>query len=213
IMVEETAVLGDADRRRVDSRMKRSLGPAGLRSLRTEARALSAEMDAEAAAKRAAKAASNRRVSPTPLEDGMGRISAILPLPQAVAAFESLRRAAEATVVGGAAYGRSRAQVLADTVVERLSGRPSASAVPAEAHLVVEAESLLGRAGAGLAARLRSAAGQDRPRVRHRERGAGPHQQTLHPTRRRAARGDGGTGPGIHRPAAPDARLPRRCVP
>ena len=63
IMVEETAVLGDADRRRVDSRMKRSLGPAGLRSLRTEARALSAEMDAEAAAKRAAKAASNRRVS------------------------------------------------------------------------------------------------------------------------------------------------------
>src|SRR5699024_9959832 len=40
IMVEETAVLGDADRRRVDSRMKRSLGPAGLRSLRTEARAL-----------------------------------------------------------------------------------------------------------------------------------------------------------------------------
>lgn len=143
IMVEETAVLGDADRRRVDSRMKRSLGPAGLRSLRTEARALSAEMDAEAAAKRAAKAASNRRVSLTPLEDGMGRISAILPLPQAVAAFESLRRAAEATVAGGAANGRSRAQVLADTVVERLSGRPSASAVPAEVHLVVEAESLL----------------------------------------------------------------------
>jgi hypothetical protein len=143
IMVEETAVLGDADRRRVDSRMKRSLGPAGLRSLRTEARALSAEMDAEAAAKRAAKAASNRRVSLTPLEDGMGRISAILPLPQAVAAFESLRRAAEATVAGGAANGRSRAQVLADTVVERLSGQPSASAVPAEVHLVVEAESLL----------------------------------------------------------------------
>src|SRR5699024_10389744 len=104
--------------------MTRSLGTSGLRRLRSEARAPIAEMDAEAAAKRAAKAASNRRVSLTPLEDGMGRISAILPLPQAVAAFESLRRAAEATVADGAANGRSRQQVLADTVVERLSGQP-----------------------------------------------------------------------------------------
>src|SRR5699024_12287511 len=105
---------------------RRSLGPAGLRSLRTEARALSAEMDAEAAAKRAAKAASNRRVSLTPLEDGMGRISAILPLPQAVAAFERLRRAAEATVADGAANGPRRRQVLDDTGAGRWSRRPSA---------------------------------------------------------------------------------------
>ena len=90
IMVEETAVLRPDDRRRVDSRMKRSLEPAGLRSLRTEVRALSTEMDAEAAAKRAAKAASHRRVSLTPLDDAMGRVSAILPMPQALAAFVGL---------------------------------------------------------------------------------------------------------------------------
>ncbi|WP_210604748.1 HNH endonuclease [Brevibacterium oceani] len=142
IMVEETAVLGDADRRRVDTRMKRSLGPAGVRSLRAEARALSAEMDAEAAAMRAAKAAANRRVSLTPIEDGMGRISAILPLPQAVAAFESLRDGAETITAGGGADGRGRQQVMADLFVERLSGQAEAAAVPAEIHLLVEAESL-----------------------------------------------------------------------
>lgn len=123
--------------------MKRSLGPAGLRSLRIEARALSAEMDAEVAAKRAAKAAANRRVSLTPIEDGMGRISAILPLPQAVAAYESLSAGAETITAAGDAGGRGRQQVMADLFVERLSGQAEAAAVPAEIHLLVEAESLL----------------------------------------------------------------------
>ncbi|MGC2976626.1 DUF222 domain-containing protein [Brevibacterium sp. FAM 25378] len=143
IMVDETAVLADADRRKVDTRMKRSLEPTGLRSLRAEVRALSAEMDAEAAAKRAAKAATNRRVNLTVIDDGMARISAILPLPQAVAAYESLRAGAESITVAGDAGGRNRQQVLADTFVERLSGQSSATAVPAEIHLLVEAESLL----------------------------------------------------------------------
>lgn len=143
IMVDETAVLADADRRKVDTRMKRSLEPTGLRSLRAEVRALSAEMDAEAAAKRAAKAATNRRVNLTVIDDGMARISAILPLPQAVAAYESLRAGAESITVAADAGGRNRQQVLADTFVERLSGQSSATTVPSEIHLLVEAESLL----------------------------------------------------------------------
>ena len=143
IMVDETAVLDAADRRRVDTRMKRSLEPSGLRSLRSEVRALSAEMDAEAAAKRVAKAVTNRRVTMTVIDDGMARISAILPLPQAVAAYESLRAGAETITAAGDAGGRNRQQVLADAFVERLSGQTSATAVPAEIHLLVEAESLL----------------------------------------------------------------------
>ena len=105
IMVDETAVLDAADRRKVDTRMKRGLEPSGLRSLRAEVRALSAEMDAEAAAKRAAKAATNRRVNMTVIDDGMARISAILPLPQAVAAFESLRAGAESITAAGDSGG------------------------------------------------------------------------------------------------------------
>lgn len=142
IMAEETAVLDARDRRGVDIRMNRSLEPSGLRSLRAEVRAITAEMDAEAVAQRAAKAVSNRRVSLTAIADGMGRISAIVPLPQAIAAFESLRAGAESVVAGGASDGRNRQQVLADTFVERVSGQASAAAVPAEIHLLVEAESV-----------------------------------------------------------------------
>lgn len=143
IMVEETAVLEPEDRRKVDTRMRGSLGPAGLRSLRAEARALAEEMDARSAAERAEKAAANRRVTMTPIADGMGRVSAILPLPQAVAVFEGLTAAAEAVIAAGGADGRGRRQVLADAFVERLTGQNSAEAVPAEVHIVMEAESLL----------------------------------------------------------------------
>ncbi|MGO2036086.1 MAG: DUF222 domain-containing protein [Brevibacterium sp.] len=143
IMVEETSVLEPEDRRKVDTRMRGSLGPAGLRSLRAEARALAEEMDARSAAERAEKAAANRRVTMTPIADGMGRVSAILPLPQAVAVFEGLTAAAEAVIAAGGADGRGRRQVLADAFVERLTGQDSAEAVPAEVHIVMEAESLL----------------------------------------------------------------------
>jgi len=120
IMVEETSVLEPEDRRKVDTRMRGSLGPAGLRSLRAEARALAEEMDARSAAERAEKAAANRRVTMTPIADGMGRVSAILPLPQAVAVFEGLTAAAEAVIAAGGAGGRGRRQVLADAFADGL---------------------------------------------------------------------------------------------
>ncbi|WP_235344954.1 DUF222 domain-containing protein [Brevibacterium sp. UCMA 11754] len=91
IMVDETACLPSADRRKIDTRMKSSMGPSGLRSLRTEARALAEEMNDEAAAERVKRATANRRVTMTPLDDGMGRVSAILPIQQAVAVYEGLR--------------------------------------------------------------------------------------------------------------------------
>lgn len=143
VMADETATLPSADRRKVDTRMKMSLGPAGLRSLRTEARALAEEMNAEAAADRAKKATANRRVTMTALDDGMGRISAIIPIQQAVAVYEGLRGAAESVSAAGGAEGRRNNQLMADIFVERLTGQSSAAAVPTEVHLVVEAETLL----------------------------------------------------------------------
>ncbi|SDR97331.1 protein of unknown function [Brevibacterium sandarakinum] len=143
VMADETATLPSADRGKVDTRMKTSMGPAGLRSLRTEARALAEEMNAEAAAERAKKATANRRVTMTALDDGMGRVSAIIPIQQAVAVYEGLKNAAESASAAGGAKGRRNNQLLADTFVERLTGQSSAEAVPAEVHLVVEAESLL----------------------------------------------------------------------
>lgn len=142
IMVDETACLPSADRRKVDTRMKSSMGPSGLRSLRTEARALAEEMNDEAAAERVKKATANRRVTMTPLDDGVGRVSAILPIQQAVAVYEGLREAADSVLAAGTAKGRRHSQLMADTLVERLTGQADAEAVPTEVHLVIEAESL-----------------------------------------------------------------------
>ncbi|SMX85627.1 protein of unknown function (DUF222) [Brevibacterium sp. 239c] len=143
VMADETATLTSADRRKVDTRMKMSMGPAGIRSLRTEARALAEEMNAETAAERAERATANRRVTMTALEDGMGRVSAILPIQQAVAVYEGLRGAAESVTAAGGAQGRRNNQLMVDTFVERLTGQSSAAAIPTELHLVVEAETLL----------------------------------------------------------------------
>lgn len=143
IMADETATLPSADRRKVDTRMKRSMGPAGLRSLRMEARALAEEMNAEASAERAKKATANRRVTMTALDDGMGRVSAIIPIQQAVAVYEGLKGAAESVSAAGGAKGRRNNQLMADTFVERLTGQARAEAVPTEVHLIVEAETLL----------------------------------------------------------------------
>lgn len=143
VMVDETAALPSADRRKVDTRMKTSLVPNGLRSLRMETRALAEEMKAEAAAERAKRATANRRVTMTPLDDGMGRVSAIIPIEQAVAVFDGLRGAADSVSASGGAKGRRSGQLMADIFVERLTGQASAGAVPTEVHLVVEAETLL----------------------------------------------------------------------
>lgn len=142
IMVDETSTLDVVDRGKVDTRMKTSLGPVGLRSLRTEVRSLAMEMNAEVAAERAEKAIAGRRVTMTPLDDGMGRVSAILPLEQAVAAYEGLKAAADSALAAGDAGGRRHSQLMADTCVERLTGQSSATAVPTEVHVVIEAESL-----------------------------------------------------------------------
>lgn len=143
VMVDETAVLPSADRRRVDTRMKTSLVPNGLRSLRMETRALAQEMNAEAATERAKRATANRRVTMTPLDDGMGRVSAIIPIEQAVAVFDGLKGAADSVSAAGDAKGRRSSQLMADIFVERLTGQASAGAVPTEVHLLVEAETLL----------------------------------------------------------------------
>ncbi|WP_453984793.1 HNH endonuclease [Brevibacterium casei] len=142
IMVDETASLAPADRSRVDARMRGSLGQSGPRSLRTEVRAMAMQVDGADAERKAREAAAHRRVTLTTLDDGMGRVSAILPLPEAVAVWTGLKEAADSAIAAGDAGGRRQPQVMADTFVERLTGQGSAHAVPSQVHLVIEAESL-----------------------------------------------------------------------
>ncbi len=88
---------------------------------------------------RAAKAVAERTVTTRPAPDAMTYVTALLPVAQGVSVYAALKR--EADVCSDA---RSRGQVMADTLVERVTGRPADEPVPITVNLVVSDQMLLG---------------------------------------------------------------------
>ena len=155
VLVRETAILSLEDRQLVDQRLcamsvDRATGlieqPWVLaktpRRVENAARALAAELDPQAAVRRAAKAAGDRRVTIRPAPDTMTYVTSLLPVAQGVAAWASLRTAAQAQKAAG--DQRTEAQIMADLFVQRLTGQTTAAAVPAEIQLVMTPDTLLG---------------------------------------------------------------------
>jgi hypothetical protein len=144
ILVRETACLDLADRHTVDRRLAadaRRLETMGDRQLEGAARSLAAELDAAACVLRRRIAESERRVTLRPAPDTMSRLSAELPAAAGVAVLRSLSDAADSARTQGDL--RSRNQVMADTLVERLLGT-AGGVVPVEVELVVSDDVLFG---------------------------------------------------------------------
>ncbi|SMX76449.1 protein of unknown function (DUF222) [Brevibacterium sp. 239c] len=142
IIADETAWLTSDERLFVDEELKGRAAKAGSRRLRTEVRSLAANVSSDNAHERTEAASADRHVSLSVLGNGMAKLSATLPLQQAVAAHESLDAAATDCKVAGLDFDRTRNQLMADIFVERLTGQEAASDVPTEVHIVMEAESL-----------------------------------------------------------------------
>ncbi len=142
IVVNETSHLAAEDRRLVDAELAEQLSEYGPKKAGAEARRLAIEADPAAAVARASNARKDRRVGIRPAPDTMAILSALVPCEQGVAAYGALRRHADALVAAG--DKRSRNQIMADTVVERLTGQANAEAVSAEIGLVMTDLSLLG---------------------------------------------------------------------
>lgn len=98
--------------------------------------------DPRAVLGRARTARSDRRVGIRPAPDTMAVLSAFLPAEQGIAAWTSLTRHARAARAAG--DPRSHGQVMADTLVERLTGQAPGSAIPIEIGLTMTAGTLLG---------------------------------------------------------------------
>jgi hypothetical protein len=135
IVCRETACLSVADRAAVDAALAVTLPRLGDRQVQARARALAAGLDATAMAKRAARAHGERRVSLRPAPDTMTYLTALLPVAQGVAVFAALEREASAERAAGASRGRG--QLMADTLVERVTGQGTADAVPVEVVVVM----------------------------------------------------------------------------
>jgi hypothetical protein len=95
-----------------------------------------------AAVARHAQATSDRRVTIRPAPDTMCYLTALLPAAQGVATYAALLRDSDRARAAGDPRGKG--QLMADTLVELVTGQAAATDVPLEVELVMPAESLLG---------------------------------------------------------------------
>jgi hypothetical protein len=142
LIVRESACLDVEDRRTLDAELcadPASLNGLGDARVAAAAKAIAYRLDPHAVVERAAKAENERTVTIRPAPDTMTYLTALLPVAQGVSVYAALRREADTRC-----DGRSRGQVMADTLVERVTGRDAAVPTPIAVNLVLSDETLLG---------------------------------------------------------------------
>jgi hypothetical protein len=111
----------------------------GNKRVEAEAKKIAARLDAAAVVERARKAPDERCVTIRPAPDTMTYVTALLPVAQGVSVYAALKREADVTF-----DGRSRGQVMADTLVERVTGQPADQPVSVALNLVMADTTLVG---------------------------------------------------------------------
>ncbi len=143
LVARETASLSREDRARADAALAGRLARLGDRQVAAEARRLAYGLDPHSFVDRLRKAEAERRVTLRPAPDTMTFLTALLPLKQGVAAYAALTRGADTAAAGG--DSRSRGQIMADLLVEKVTGAGDAAAdVPVEVQLVIADSALSG---------------------------------------------------------------------
>jgi hypothetical protein len=142
LLVRESACLDVEDRRTLDAEL--CADPAGLvglgdARLTAEAKAIAYRLDPHAVVERGVQAEKDRCVSLRPAPETMTYLTALLPMAQGVSVYAALKRAADTC-----GDGRSRGQIMADTLIERVTGRSAAVATPVAVNLVLSDETLTG---------------------------------------------------------------------
>lgn len=146
IVVRETSCLTAADRTHVDDHISRDhekVSLLGNQALAAAVKTAAYRIDPQVVTHRAAYATSQRRVTMRPAPDTMVWLTALLPVAQGVAAYAALTKHADSVRAIGDV--RSRSQVMADTLVERLTGQATATGVPVHVNLVMGEKTLLGK--------------------------------------------------------------------
>jgi hypothetical protein len=143
LIARESACLQVEDRRLLDAELCADAGKlAGMGDARitAEAKAIAARLDVQAVVDRAAKAAAERTVTIRPAPDCMTYVTVLLPVAQGVGVYAALKRQADTTC-----DARSRGQVMADTVYERVTGKPAEEPESVSLNLVMSDQALWGQ--------------------------------------------------------------------
>jgi len=142
IAVRESACLDVEDRRRLDAELCSDvtrLDGMGDAALAAAAKAIAYRLDPHSVVDRAARAQEDRTVTIRPAPDTMTYVTALLPVAQGVSIYAALKREADVCC-----DGRARGQVMADTLVERVTGRPAEQPVPVSVNVVISDQALVG---------------------------------------------------------------------
>lgn len=144
LIARETACLERTHRTHIDevicSDTDRLQG-LGDKRLVAELRRLAYKLEPQSVVDRARLAERERRVTIRPAPDTMCYLTALLPVAQGVAAYAALTRAADSARAGSDARGKG--QVMADTLVERLTGQSVAESVPVRIGLLMTDAALM----------------------------------------------------------------------
>lgn len=142
LVARETTWLNREHRAVVDAQVAPRLEGLGDRMVEAEAKRIAYRLDPAGALARVHGAERDRRVTIRPAPDTMARLSCLAPVAQGVAAYAALSRAADSLIASG--DSRTRGQLMADVLIERITGQAQATDVPVEVELVITPESLLG---------------------------------------------------------------------
>jgi len=148
-IVGAAAHLDAAERAEVDAKLAaHDLHTLGLRRVTDLTRTIVAEVAPEKFTERARTARRDRHITISPAGDGMALLRAYLPAEQGIACYAALRKAATEHWVSPEPVTRTRGQIMADTLVERLTGTtPTEPVTAVEIQVLVPIGSLVNTDG------------------------------------------------------------------
>jgi hypothetical protein len=146
LVVRECQVLDSEHRAQVDVeldelRLAGQLDGLGDRDVVRRVRAIAYRVDPASVVERGRIAEGRRRLTVRPAPDTMCYVTALLPVAQGVAVHAALLRTASSARAAG--DERSQGQLMADTLVARVTGREAADEVPVELQVVITDRALL----------------------------------------------------------------------
>lgn len=142
LIVEQFCHLDRRSRTDLDGELgRRQPETMGCQQAAATAKRLAYEADPEAAMARCRKARSDRRVTLRPAPDTMSLLSGLLPVEQGVACLAALKAAATAQKADG--DQRSEGQIMADTLVARITGQDTADGPGVEVGIVMPLGALI----------------------------------------------------------------------
>jgi hypothetical protein len=141
-VVAETRHLDTERRRQVDERLVAAgITTMGFKAAASYARKAAYEADRAGYVRRGHTERKHRRVGVRAAPETMAILTGYLPVEQGIACYAALRQHADSAVASG--DGRTRDQIMADTLVERVTGQAAAGDVNVELQLMMPLDALI----------------------------------------------------------------------